>query len=248
MSTILLVDDDARAAGMVTRALAADGHSTAVTLDGAEGLRIARSGDFDLVLLNLPMPGMEGTTMLERALAERPNQAVVVLSSFADVDTKVRCFTLGAVDYVTKPFALGELRARVGARAKGQANGNGRPGAEARVASAQRPANGQANGNGASRRISLRSNGIELDLERRRADSGDGPKQLSNREFLLLRHLMANKDQVCTRESLLADVWGLSFDPGTNVVDVCVSRLRSKLGRPAIETVRNVGYALPARS
>ncbi len=93
----------------------------------------------------------------------------------------------------------------------------------------------------------LNLGGIALDLERRRADAGEGPKQLSNREFLLLRHLMTREREVCTRESLLADVWGLSFDPGTNVVDVCVSRLRAKLGRPAIETVRNVGYALAAR-
>lgn len=245
MSTILLVDDDPRSASMVTRALAADGHSTAVTLDGAEGLRLSRSGGFDLVLLSLPMPGLDGTTILERCLGERPSQAVIVLSAFADVDTKVRCFTLGAVDYVTKPFALGELRARVSARVKGaaQANGNGRAPAAGHGAGRQRPANGATPG----RRMDLRTGGIVLDLERRRADAGEGPRQLSNREFLLLRHLMTHEREVCTRESLLADVWGLSFDPGTNVVDVCVSRLRAKLGRPAIETVRNVGYALAAR-
>lgn len=156
--------------------------------------------------------------MLERLMCQRPEQPVLVLSALSDVDTKVRCFTLGAVDYLTKPFALAELRARVTARANG-------------------------NLNGAAQTVA-RAGGIQLDLERRVADAGDGPKQLSNREFLLLKHLMDRAGDVCTREAILADVWGISFDPGTNVVDVYVGRLRSKLGRFTIETVRDVGYAL----
>jgi two-component system, OmpR family, response regulator len=232
VSTVLVVDRDPRLASVVSRGLAADGHSTAVTLEADEGLRLALSRRFGLIVLELPKPGLTGTTVLERTMAERPEQAVIVLSGLTDVETKVRCFALGAVDYLTKPFALGELRARVKARTS-TVNGNGHPNG-----------NGHANGHGAV--SNLRAGGIRLDLERRVADAGYGPRTLSNREFLLLRHLMSREGEVCSREALLAEVWGLGFDPGTNVVDVYVSRLRSKLGRPAIETVRNVGYALPA--
>jgi DNA-binding response OmpR family regulator len=238
VSSILVVDRDPRLASMISRALAADGHSTAVTLDADEGLRLALSGRFGLVVLDLPKPGLNATTVFERTMADRPTQAVVVLSALTDVETKVRCFALGAVDYLTKPFALGELRARVRARTSTAPNGHAQ-------------ANGHLNRNGAingGARADLRAGGIRLDLERRVADAGAGPRSLSNREFLLLRHLMSRAGEVCSREALLADVWGLGFDPGTNVVDVYVSRLRSKLGRGAVETVRNVGYALPTPS
>lgn len=238
VSTVLIVDRDPRLASMVSRALAADGHSTAVTLEAEEGLRLALSRRFELVVLDLPAPGLTGATVLERTMVERPTQAVFVLSALTDVETKVRCFALGAADYLAKPFALGELRARVRARTS-SANGNARLSSNGHA-----NGNGHPNGNGA--RADLRAGGIRLDLERRVADAGAGPRPLSNREFLLLRHLMSHEGEVCSREALLAEVWGFGFDPGTNVVDVYVSRLRSKLGRPSIETVRNVGYALPA--
>lgn len=209
---------------MVRRTLDADGHSSHGATEGADGLRLALSGRFELVVLDLLMPGLDGTTVLQRIMTERPYQAVLVLSALSDAETKVRCFTLGAVDYLTKPFALAELRARVKARTNVVHNGNGNGAAAART--------------------HLRAGGIELDLQRRIADAGEGPRQMSNREFLLLKHLMSHPGDVCTREEILADVWGCSFDPGTNVVDVYVGRLRSKLGTFTIETVRNVGYAL----
>ena len=230
MSTVLVVDDEPRMVNMVRRALDADGQSTRGATEGVSGLKLALSGRFELIILDLLMPDLDGTTVLERLMAERPNQAVLVLSALSDADTKVRCFTLGAVDYVTKPFALAELRARVKARVKWGLNGNG---------------NGSASPQTLLRAGAvLRAGGVRLDVQRRIADAGDGPRQMSNREFLLLRHLMSHPGEVCTREEILADVWGFSFDPGTNIVDVYIGRLRSKLGTCTIETVRNVGYAL----
>jgi DNA-binding response OmpR family regulator len=151
-------------------------------------------------------------------MTRRPRQLVVVLSALSDVDTKVRCFGLGAVDYIAKPFALAELLARVHARLR---------------------TNGAADDDSV-----MRAGGIALDVRRRAADAGGGPVGVSGREFLLLQHLMGRAGEVCTREEILADVWGCSFDPGTNVVDVYIRRLRAKLGPLMIETVRNVGYCV----
>jgi DNA-binding response OmpR family regulator len=220
VSRVLVIDDEPKMVSVMRRALDADGHSTVGTTEGDRGLALALEGGFDLIVLDLLMPGLDGTTVLERIMAQRPQQRVLVLSALSDVDTKVRCFTLGAVDYLTKPFALAEMRVRVTARAKGERNGNG------------------------ATQTQLRAGVIRLDLQSRTAEAGEGPRQLSNREFLLLKHLMSHGGNVCTREAILADVWGISFDPGTNVVDVYIGRLRSKLGRFTIETVRDEGYAL----
>jgi DNA-binding response OmpR family regulator len=119
---------------------------------------------------------------------------------------------------MTKPFALAELLARVSARLRASGVLNG----AAKVA----------------------AGGITLDIQRRVVDAGSGPVKVSEREFLLLRHLLAHAGEVCTRQEILSDVWGCSFDPGTNVVDVYIKRLRGKLGHYAIETVRNVGYCV----
>jgi DNA-binding response OmpR family regulator len=170
------------------------------------------------MVLDLLMPGMDGTSVLEQTMSRRPQQPVLILSALSDLDTKLRCFRLGASDYLTKPFALAELLARVGARLRANGNGN----SDARV----------------------EAGGIALDVQHRLADAGMGPVAVSEREFLLLRYLLTHAGDVCTREELLADVWGCSFDPGTNVVDVYVARLRSKLGPYTIETVRNVGYSI----
>ena len=143
-----------------------------------------------------------------------------MLSAISDVEAKVRCLDLGAADYLTKPFSLAELLARIRTRVRDQS-------------AAPPPKH-------------LRVGGLMLDLQRQAAGRGDGLVSLANREFLLLEHLMRNAGGVCTREELLAAVWGYSFDPGTNVVDVYVGRLRSKLGADVVETVRNVGYSIAA--
>jgi DNA-binding response OmpR family regulator len=215
---ILVVDDEPKFVGFVCRALSAHGFSVDGITDGARALGLIRERDYDLVVLDLLMEGVDGVTVLERTMRSRPELPILVLSALSDVESKVRCFELGAADYMTKPFALAELRARIGARLRSQAG---------------------------TREAILRNNGLKLDLGRRIVDTGEGTVRLSDREFLLLQHLMRNQGEVCSRAELLKEVWGWSFDPGTNVVDVYVGRLRAKLGRSVITTVRNVGYYVP---
>jgi len=220
MARVLVVDDEPRIVNFVSRALSAQGFAVDGTQDGLRALQLARSGRYELGVLDLLLPGLDGESVLRGIIEARPEQRVLVLSALADVDSKVRCLELGASDYVAKPFALAELVARVRARIRQPAAGSGER--------------------------QLRAGALTLDLVRRVVDTGRGQVTLSERQFLLLQHLMRKGGEVCSREQLLADVWGLSFDPGSNVVDVCVGRLRSKLGGDIIETVRRVGYRLQA--
>jgi DNA-binding response OmpR family regulator len=220
VSRVLVVDDEPKLVSFVRRALTSNGIAADGAVDGARGLELALSGIYELVILDLLMPGTDGVSVLEQTVLRLPNQQVLILSAFSDLDTKLRCFGLGAADYLTKPFALAELLARVRARLHLVAGGNGGSHIDA--------------------------GGIVLDVQHRTADAGEGPVAVSEREFLLLRYLLGHAGNVCTRAEILADVWGMSFDPGTNIVNVCVARLRSKLGPYAIETVRNVGYSVPA--
>jgi DNA-binding response OmpR family regulator len=216
MPRVLVVDDEPRIVSFVSRALAAQGLAVDSALDGVRGLEMARTRRYELVILDLLLPRLDGFAVLQRLIEVRPDQRVLVLSALSDIDQKVTCLELGASDYLQKPFALKELIARVRARLR-------QPAAppNPRVMAAGR---------------------LRLDVMRRTADVGAGPIALSEREFLVLQHLMRREGEVCGREELLADVWGYSFDPGSNVVDVYVGRLRSKLGPEIIETVRNVGY------
>jgi DNA-binding response OmpR family regulator len=220
VTSVLVVDDEPRIASFVTRALSAEGFRVDSVGDGVHGLDMARSGRYELVVLDLLLPGMDGVTMLGRLMDERPEQRVLVLSALSDVEEKVRCLELGASDYLSKPFALKELVARVRARLRQPSVGP-----EERY---------------------LRLGDVALDRLRRVADSGSGPVALTDREFALLSSLMERGGDVCSRMQLLADVWGFRFDPGSNIVDACVRRLRAKLGSDVIETVRNVGYRVNA--
>lgn len=220
MTRILVIDDEPRIVSFVSRALKAEGLRVDGARDGVRGLNLARSGRYELVILDLLLPGMDGVTVLRRLIDERPQQRVLVLSALSDVDDKVRCLELGASDYLSKPFALAELVARVRARLRQAASGP-----EERY---------------------LRAGSVTLDRLRRVAGLGGGSVALTEREFGLLEHLMHSEGEVCTRMQLLADVWGFGFDPGSNVVDVCVRRLRAKLGADLIETIRSVGYRFDA--
>lgn len=219
MARVLVIDDEPKICDFVSRALSANGLAVDTATGGADGLEMARTGNYDLIVLDLMMPGVNGMGVLRGTIDALPNQRVLVLSALGDVDSKVRCLELGAADYLTKPFALAELVARVWARLR-QAGPDRADGL-------------------------LRAGGLTLDPHRRTADAGNGPVSLSAREFLLLKHLVLNEGEVCTRAELLEEVWGCSFDPGTNVVDVYIRRLRSKLGQAAVETVRHAGYCLP---
>jgi DNA-binding response OmpR family regulator len=218
MARVLVVDDEEKLVSFVLRALAARGVSAEGTTDASGALKMAMAGSFDLIILDLLMPTYDGRWLLEQAMARRPSQRVLVLSALSDLETKLACFRLGASDYLPKPFALAELLARVRAQLRAHATMS----TDSTVAAA----------------------GITLDIQRRVVDAGEGPVKVSEREYLLLRHLLVHAGEVCTRQEILSDVWGCSFDPGTNVVDVYVKRLRSKLGPYAIETVRNVGYCV----
>jgi two-component system, OmpR family, response regulator len=214
---VLVVEDDEGIARLVVRALREHGHIVDTAASGDEGLGAALARDFDLVVLDLMLPGMDGSQLLEQLVDARPEQRVLVLSAMSDVGVRVACLEAGAADFLSKPFAVAELIARVHTRLRGQA-----PGAAKRW---------------------LGSGAIRLDLRFHRASIGGRQIELSFREFLLLQHLMRRAGQACSRTELLADVWGMIFDPGSNVVDVCVRRLRSKLDSPnRVETVRNVGY------
>jgi DNA-binding response OmpR family regulator len=220
MARVLVVDDEPRIASFVSRALSGQGFQVDAAHDGRRGLELARSGRYALVVLDLLLPGMDGVSVLRDLMQSRPDQRVLVLSALSDVDSKVECLELGASDYLPKPFSLAELVARVRARLRQPASGPG------------------------ERYLQL--DGVKLDLVRRAVATEAGPIALPEREFLLLRCLMLQGGDVVGRQRLLEEVWGLGFDPGSNVVDVCVGRLRARLGAEAIETVRGVGYRFGA--
>jgi two-component system copper resistance phosphate regulon response regulator CusR len=174
-----------------------------------------------MVILDLILPDIDGFSVLDRTLELEPEQRVLVLSALSDMRSKVRCLELGACDYVTKPFDLPELVARV----------------RLRLHESRRTEKDE-------RYIHVSS--FTLDTQRRVAVVGEEHVALATREFLLLEHLARHHGDVCSREELLEGVWGYTFDPGTNVVEVCIGRLRHKLGGQVIETIRNVGYCVAA--
>ncbi len=218
VARVLVVEDEPRLLAFVRDALEADGLEVDGALDGVSGLRAALDGDHDLVVLDLMLPGANGLEVLRQLRRRKPRTPVLILSARSELETKLRGFGLGATDYLTKPFALDEFLARVRVQLQ-------------RFASPEH--------------ATLRAGPLELDLVRRRALLDGVATDLTEREFAVLRCLAERVGHVVSREHLLAEVWGIDFDPGTNVVDVCVRRLRKKLGPTApIETVRNAGYCV----
>jgi two-component system, OmpR family, response regulator len=220
MSRILVVEDEPMIARFVGRALRSRGWVVEWAHDGKSALQLVFSTDYSLVLLDLMIPAISGEDVLRKIMAARPDQRVMVVSGRADSQTKVRCLEAGAADYLCKPFSVDELLARVQVRLREQATPTGD--------------------------AYLRREGLTLDLTHRKAFVANNEVHLTEREFMLLAHLLSDGDKVFSREELLSEVWGYSFDPGSNVVDVYIRRLRSKLGGHLIETVRNVGYRVTA--
>ena len=220
-SRILVVDDEPQIRNMVTRALEAAGYQIDTAPDGATGLSLALSGAYHLVILDVVMPAKDGRQVLRQLRRLRPDQRVLVLSCLSDVTAKVDLLDAGAEDYLTKPFSLDELLARVRVQLR-----------------TEQLAGDQAAGD------VIRAGRLILDLGRMQADAGFGPVPLTRLEILLLRTLMEHAGESVPKGALLVSVWGIDFDPGSNVVDVCVRRLRSKLGFELIETVRGAGYRL----
>jgi len=232
---ILIVDDEPGIRSFIGRALEAAGYLPDFAINGAQALKLVLECHYDLIILDVVMPDMDGRDVLDQVLTVRPGQAVMVLSCVADVAAKVDCLERGALDYLTKPFSLAELLARVRVRLREEAHLRGDAGRAGEGAWICGP--GEV----------IRAGGLTLDVARLIADIGDGPVPLTRLEFLLLRELAEHFGQSVPKGRLLASVWGYDFDPGSNVVDVCVRRLRSKLGFDLIKTVRGEGYQLADR-
>jgi two-component system, OmpR family, copper resistance phosphate regulon response regulator CusR len=218
MLRILVIEDESRIRSFLARALEAEGFAVDGADNGPDGLERALRGMYDLVILDLLLPRLDGLSVLRELHGRSPDLPVVIVSARSDLPTKLQGFRFGANDYLAKPFALDELLARV--RVQLRARGDGHDGV-------------------------LQAGGLILDLARRQARIGECEIGLSDREFRLLHHLVRHAGEVVTRDSILSAVWGYHFDPRSNVVDVCVRRLRRKLGDDApIETVRHAGYRL----
>lgn len=219
MATVMVVDDEERVRTLLAKSLSSQGHSVVTAASANAAIDRLQVRDVDLVVLDLVMPGLGGLAVLNALQQRQQTTPVIVLSGVTDVGARVEALDRGAVDVVAKPFSLTELLARVRRNV-----GTPRATSDERL---------------------LEVAGIRLDLGRRRATFRDVSATLTEREFSLLAHLMRRAGQVCHREELLHDVWHLDFDPGSNVVEVCVGRLRAKLGQDIpVETLRGVGYGL----
>ncbi len=218
MARILCIDDEAGVRQLVRRVLENAGHHVTGAATALDGLRLATEQTWDLILLDLMLPDLSGVSVLNAIMEHRNTQPVIVLSAIEDADMKAECIERGAVDYMPKPFAVRELQARVRVRLDGAPRAGAQTG--------------------------IRVRGLYLDIQRRALTIDDRTIELTQREFMLVKRLMDRPGVVCSREDLLHEVWGMDFDPGSNVVDVAVRRLRLKLGTSHIETIRNVGYAL----
>jgi DNA-binding response OmpR family regulator len=218
---LLIIEDEPRILAFLIRGMQAEGFAVDAAGTGSAGLKRALSQSYDVVLLDLLLPGLDGLSVLRELQRRLPDLPVVIVSARSDLPTKLRGFGLGASDYLAKPFSLDELvaRVRVQLRRRSRATESG----------------------------VLSVGSLTLDLARRQARIGDLVTDLSDREFRLLHHLVEHAGEVVSRERLLSEVWGYHFDPCSNVVDVCVRRLRKKLGAKApIETIRHAGYRLSA--
>lgn len=216
MTRILIAEDEPRISSFVSKGLESAGYVTAVADDGAQALARALSGDFDLLLLDVGLPEMDGFDVLSHLRGQGSTIPVIMLTARTATRDTVEGLDAGANDYIPKPFKFDELLARVRARLR--------------------------EGSMPSPNMSVQYKDITLDVLSRRATVGGRDIDLSAREFALAEQFVRNPGQILSREQLLSRVWGLDFDPGSNVVDVYVRYLRAKFGPERIETVRGAGY------
>jgi len=218
MSRILIAEDEPRLSSFLEKGLRAAGYSTTVCDDGNRCASMARDSEFDLLILDIGLPGQDGFEVTRAMRARSETMPVLILTARDEVVDTVAGLDSGADDYVTKPFVFEELLARVRARL--------RP-----------PEHGEA-------ALELHGGGVRLDVRTRRAEVDGTEVELTAKEFTLLDTFLRHPGQVLSREQLLSHVWGYDFDPGSNVVDVYVGYLRRKLGSERFETVRGMGYRM----
>jgi two-component system, OmpR family, response regulator len=210
---VLVVEDEPKISSFVRKGLEAQGFDVTVADNGDDGFDQAASGIFDAVVLDIMLPGRDGLSVIKELREKQHSIPVILLTARTEMNERVEGLNLGADDYVTKPFFMDELIARI---------------------------------NAVSRRTNvLHTGALMLNLITREAKYDDEEIIFAPREFSLLEHLMRSPGNVFTRDQLLEQVWGYGFDPQTNLVDVCIRRIREKINRDGhhfIETVRGVGY------
>jgi DNA-binding response OmpR family regulator len=218
---VLVVEDEKKTASFIRKAFQAESFAVDVSHDGAEGLRMAASAPFDAIVLDVMLPGRDGLSVLRQLRNQKISTPVLLLSARGQVDERVEGLNAGADDYLPKPFVLAELIARV--------RSLGRRAAEPKT-------------------VVLRLADLTLDTVSRSAQRGGNSFELTTREYRLLEFLMRSQGLICSRMAILEKVWDYDFDPGTNLVDVYIKRLREKIDAGAdhklLHTVRGVGYVL----
>ncbi len=217
MARVLIAEDEPRLAAFLEKGLRSSGFTTTVVADGPGASATADESEFDLMVLDLGLPGKDGLDVLRDLRAGGSSLPVIILTARDDTSDRIAGLEAGADDYIGKPFHFDELVARIRARLRGD-------------------------GRAQEDRHVIATGGVKLDLRTRWVSTGEGDIELSAREFELLRTFLEHPNQVLSREQLLAHVWGYDYDPGSNVVDVYVGYLRRKLGGRRFETVRGVGY------
>lgn len=220
MNRILIAEDEPRIVTFLEKGLRANGFTTTVAKDGHEAILMANSEDFDLLILDLGLPGKDGWIVLEELRGQGEQLPIIILTARDEVRDKVAGLEGGADDYVTKPFRFEELLARVRLRLRDNRLPKGKE------------------------EMVLSASNIILNLRTRQVQVGDRLIELSAREFILTETFLRHPGQVMSREQLLSHVWGYDYDPGSNIVDVYVGYLRKKLGSDKFETVRGIGYRL----
>ena len=218
MASILIAEDEARIAGFVEKGLRAAGFATQIASTGPDALHLAQTDEFDLLVLDVNLPGMDGFQVLEQLLGSGSRMPIIMLTARVELQDTVAGLEGGADDYLGKPFRFDELLARIRLRMRKEED--------------------------AAATAALSHRDLSLDVRTREARVGGTRVELSAREFALAEEFVRNPGQVLSREQLLSRVWGYDFDPGSNVADVYVGYLRQKLGPDRIETVRGVGYRL----
>ena len=226
MSKILIIEDEEKIARFVELELSHEGYETDKATNGREGLEKIESGGYDLVILDIMLPELNGIEVLRRA-RRTTDVPVILLTARDSVTDKVSGLDMGANDYITKPFAIEELLARIRAILRSSEKA-----AEKAPEQAEKEEDGSI----------LSCSGVEMNTDSHEVTYNGQPVELTNREFILLRTLMENKNVAMTREKLLCDAWGYDYYGETNIIDVYVRYIRHKTSDDVIKTLRGVGY------